>query len=141
MALAESLATVVSVGQSQGSPLASEALAEVAPTDLAYVIYTSGTTGHPKGVMIDHRGATNTIQSINSLFNVDHNDNGLCVSSLCFDLSVYDIWGLLACGGTVFMPEDKVTTQPWTWSELLDKHNISIWNTVPALAQASSVAV
>jgi len=135
MALAESLATVVSVGQSQGSPLASEALAEVAPTDLAYVIYTSGTTGHPKGVMIDHRGATNTIQSINSLFNVDHNDNGLCVSSLCFDLSVYDIWGLLACGGTVFMPEDKVTTQPWTWSELLDKHNISIWNTVPALAQ------
>ncbi len=135
VALGESLARVVRVGQPNDSPLALEQLAAVTPTDLAYVIYTSGTTGQPKGVMIDHRGAVNTIQSINQLFNVDHNDNSLCVSSLCFDLSVYDIWGLLACGGTVIMPEDKVTTQPWTWSDLLEKYNISIWNTVPALAQ------
>ncbi len=31
------------------------------PDDLAYVIFTSGSTGVPKGVMIDHRGAVNTI--------------------------------------------------------------------------------
>ena len=41
-----------------------------APDDLAYVIFTSGSTGAPKGVMIDHRGAVNTVLDINERFGV-----------------------------------------------------------------------
>src|SRR5262249_34416622 len=72
-----------------------------AAEDLAYVIYTSGSTGVPKGVMIDHRGAVNTILDINQRFAVGPHDRVLALSSLSFDLSVYDIFGTLAAGGTI----------------------------------------
>ena len=73
--------------------------------DLAYVIYTSGSTGEPKGVMIDHRGAVNTILDINGRFSVAAADRVLALSSLSFDLSVYDIFGTLAAGGTIIIPD------------------------------------
>jgi len=58
--------------------------------DIAYVIFTSGSTGQPKGVVIDHRGAVNTCIDINQRFNVTPRDRVLALSSLSFDLSVYD---------------------------------------------------
>jgi len=63
------------------------------------VIYTSGSTGVPKGVMIDHLGALNTVLDVNERFSVGPQDRTLAVSRLSFDLSVYDIFGMLAAGG------------------------------------------
>src|SRR5262249_53597298 len=57
--------------------------------DLAYVIYTSGSTGMPKGVMISHRSALNTIVDVNQRFDVGPDDSVFGLSSLGFDLSVY----------------------------------------------------
>ncbi|MEP7271063.1 MAG: amino acid adenylation domain-containing protein, partial [Acidobacteriota bacterium] len=45
--------------------------------DLAYVIFTSGSTGEPKGVMIDHRGAVNTIVDLNERYGVGSGDRVL----------------------------------------------------------------
>ena len=67
--------------------------------DLAYVIFTSGSTGQPKGVMIDHRGALNTVVDVNQRLGTGPADRVLALSSLSFDLSVWDIFGLLAAGG------------------------------------------
>jgi amino acid adenylation domain-containing protein len=105
------------------------------PEDLAYVIYTSGSTGLPKGVMIDHRGAVNTILDINDRFGVGPNDRVLALSSLSFDLSVYDIFGILAAGGTLVMPEQVDTRDPSKWAELIARENVTIWNSVPALME------
>jgi non-ribosomal peptide synthetase component F len=69
-----------------------------AENDLAYVIFTSGSTGEPKGVMIEHRSALNTVLDINERFGVSADDRILALSSLSFDLSVYDIFGALAAG-------------------------------------------
>ena len=105
------------------------------PEDLAYVIYTSGSTGVPKGVMIDHRGALNTVLDINQRFAVGPQDRILAVSRLSFDLSVYDVFGLLAAGGTIVMPAADLAYDANHWAELILKEKVTIWDTVPALAQ------
>lgn len=103
--------------------------------DLAYVIFTSGSTGLPKGVMIDHRGAVNTILDINQRFNVKPTDRVLALSSLSFDLSVYDIFGTLAAGGTIVIPDASATRDPAHWIELILREQVTIWNSVPALME------
>lgn len=113
-----------------------EPLADVqAASDLAYVIFTSGSTGIPKGVMIDHRGAVNTIEDINRRFAVTDRDAVLALSALNFDLSVYDIFGLLAVGGTIVIPDAAFERDSLEWTRLVESHGVTIWNTVPALAQ------
>ncbi|MCB0197255.1 MAG: amino acid adenylation domain-containing protein, partial [Anaerolineae bacterium] len=105
------------------------------PTDLAYVIYTSGSTGLPKGVMIDHRGAVNTLLDLNDRFAIGSNDRVLALSNLNFDLSVYDIFGTLAAGGTIVMPEAERRIDPAHWLTLIRDHQVTLWNSVPALMQ------
>ncbi len=105
------------------------------PRDLAYVIYTSGSTGLPKGVMEEHEGVLNTVIDINERFGVTHADRGFLLSSLGFDLSVYDIFGLLSAGGTIVFPDPAGVRDPAHWAEQIERHGVTIWNTVPALMQ------
>jgi amino acid adenylation domain-containing protein len=104
-------------------------------TDLAYVIYTSGSTGQPKGVMIDHRAAVNTILDMNRRFGITATDCVLAVSSLSFDLSVYDIFGTLAAGGTIILPHAAAGPDPALWVEQMRWHGVTLWNSVPALME------
>ena len=103
--------------------------------DLAYIIYTSGSTGLPKGVMISHRGAMNTVLDINRRFAVGPSDRMLALTPLSFDLSVYDLFGPFAVGGALVMPEAGSGRAPWHWAELLEQHRVTLWNTVPALME------
>lgn len=105
------------------------------PEDLAYVIYTSGSTGLPKGVMIDHRGAVNTLLDLNTRCAVGPADRVLALSSLSFDLSVYDIFGTLGAGGALVMPDADAAQDPAHWARLLRQEKITIWNSVPALME------
>ncbi|MDR5002044.1 hybrid non-ribosomal peptide synthetase/type I polyketide synthase [Brevibacillus parabrevis] len=105
--------------------------AAVQPEQLAYVIYTSGSTGNPKGVMIRHVAACNTIQDINQKFHVAAHDRILGVSSLCFDLSVYDIFGAFAAGATLVLVKDQKDMAQL--ADTITAKNITIWNSVPAI--------
>lgn len=64
--------------------------------DIAYVIFTSGSTGTPKGVAVAHFPAVNLIEWVNTTFSVGPDDRILFITSLTFDLSVYDVFGVLA---------------------------------------------
>ena len=99
---------------------------------LAYVICTSGTTGKPKGVMITHQSAMNTILDVNEKFQVTDSDKAIALSNLNFDLSVYDIFGMLSAGGTIVMPDYQVKKEPKHWIRLLVEKGVTVWNTVPA---------
>ena len=101
-------------------------------SDEAYIIHTSGSTGKPKGVVITHEGAVNTIEDINGRFDVTKDDAALALSNLWFDLSVYDIFGLLSVGGKIVYPETERYIDPSHWAELVENENITVWNSVPA---------
>jgi amino acid adenylation domain-containing protein/FkbM family methyltransferase len=105
------------------------------PRDLAYIIYTSGSTGRPKGVMIEHLAAVNTLIDINQRFGITSDDRVLAVSALNFDLSVYDILGILAAGGTMVLPSAGGAKDPAHWLSLVNAHQVTLWNSVPALMQ------
>jgi epothilone synthetase B len=105
------------------------------PDDLAYVVYTSGSTGTPKGVMVTHRAARNTIADINERFGVGPADRVLALSSLSFDLSVYDLFGLLGAGGTVVLPDPTSARDPQHWLQLAQTHHVTVWNSVPGLME------
>jgi pyochelin synthetase len=103
--------------------------------DLAYVIYTSGSTGRPKGVMISHRSAVNTVTDINHRFKVTSEDRGLALAALGFDLSVYDVFGVLGVGGCLVLPDPDRRGDPSHWAELIARHRVTLWNSVPAQLQ------
>ena len=102
------------------------------PSDLAYVIFTSGSTGRPKGVMIEHRAAANTIIDLNRRFKIGPDDRTLALSALSFDLSVYDIFGMLAAGGAIVFPQASGLRDPIHWTDLVKRERVTIWNSVPA---------
>jgi amino acid adenylation domain-containing protein len=85
--------------------------------------------------MIEHAAALNTVVDVNRRFAVGPADRVLAVSSLSFDLSVYDLFGLLAAGGAVVIPEAAAGRDPGRWLELMDEHGVTVWNTVPALLE------
>ncbi len=101
--------------------------------NLAYVIFTSGSTGTPKGVMIEHRAAQNTVADINARFGIGPKDRVLGLSSLSFDLSVWDIFGILGAGGTLVLPDPDRPRDPAHWAALARHHQVTVWNSVPAL--------
>ncbi len=102
--------------------------------DTAYVIYTSGTTGNPKGVVISHGAAANTIKDIVKRFEFSDQDRVICLSSFGFDLSIFDIFGTLYCGATIVIAGDYRN-----FDELhkiaVDNH-ITVWNSVPSTMNA-----
>ncbi|MFT8717724.1 amino acid adenylation domain-containing protein [Gluconobacter potus] len=102
------------------------------PTDLAYIIYTSGSTGEPKGVMLDHRGPVNYVLDINARLGIGSTDRTFGLSSLSFDLSVYDMFGIFAAGGALVLPEAGDAKDPALWAQYL-RQGITVWNSVPAL--------
>ncbi|CAF1390131.1 unnamed protein product [Adineta steineri] len=104
-------------------------------TDLAYVIFTSGSTGIPKGVMINHQAALNTILDINSRLELSTKDRIFGLSHLNFDLSVYDIFGILSAGGTIVIPDHDHYKNPEHWYDMITKYHVTIWNSVPMLMQ------
>jgi amino acid adenylation domain-containing protein len=117
----------------EGEPAAGVSLPAVEASDLAYVIFTSGSTGEPKGVMIEHGAALNTIADTIERFGLGPSDRVLALSSLSFDLSVFDLLAPLSVGGAIVMPDAGAARTPSHWVELIETHGVTVWNSVPSL--------
>src|SRR5579864_3370205 len=95
--------------------------------NLAYVIYTSGSTGTPKGTMIRHRSAAVLLGWAQSVFFPEELAGVLASTSICFDLSIFEIFVPLSCGGTVIMAENALSL-----GELPNRGQVTLINTVPS---------
>ncbi len=98
---------------------------------LAYAIFTSGSTGTPKGVAVTHKGLCNTVLDINRRFEITEKDRILCVTSFCFDLSVYDIFGAFASGAEFYIARDSRDVDDLI--NIIDREKITFLNCVPAI--------
>jgi amino acid adenylation domain-containing protein len=102
---------------------------------VAYVIFTSGSTGTPKGVAVTHRAAANVIDWVNRVHDVGPADRLLFVTSLCFDLSVYDIFGTLAAGASIRLVSNAELQEPARLLDILRTEEITFWDSAPAAMQ------
>ncbi|HET8708020.1 MAG TPA: amino acid adenylation domain-containing protein, partial [Pseudomonadales bacterium] len=98
---------------------------------LSYAIYTSGSTGLPKGVAIEHRSVVAFIAWAGSVFAPEDWNGVAAATSICFDLSVYEIFATLALGGKIVLAENALAI-PQTPA----KDEITLINTVPSAIAA-----
>lgn len=114
----------------------SGALANVSePGDTAYIIFTSGSTGTPKGVEVAHQPGVNLVDWVNRTYDVGGDDRILQVTSLCFDLSVYDIFGGLAAGASLQIATADDMRDPRRLVGLLTEQPVTFWNSAPPALQ------
>lgn len=109
--------------------------ADAAPESLAYVIYTSGSTGLPKGVMVSHAAAYNTLADLGQRLGLGPRDRVIALASLSFDLSVFDLFGITAAGGAVVIPAPGQERDPAAWCRLMREQDVTVWNSTPSLMQ------
>ncbi|MDT0482760.1 non-ribosomal peptide synthetase [Streptomyces doebereineriae] len=106
------------------------------PRTLAYVIYTSGSTGRPKGSANEHGGVVNTLTGLNRTLGLGPTDRMLAISSLNYDMSVYEILGSLLAGACVVVPPDDLEiTDPVQLRRLVIDTRVTAWSSAPALLE------
>ncbi|MHC8338371.1 amino acid adenylation domain-containing protein [Pseudomonas sp. HLT2-19-2] len=103
----------------------------VTPDNLAYVIYTSGSTGKPKGVAIAHRNVLALIDWSTSVYSREDIQGVLASTSVCFDLSVWELFVTLANGGSVIIARNALELP-----QLPARDQVRLINTVPSAINA-----
>ena len=110
----------------EGAPVKSREL-NVTAQNLAYVLFTSGSTGRPKGVAVEHRNAGNFVQWAQTVFTREELARTLFATSMCFDLSIFEMFVPWSVGGAVVVAENIVSLP-----ELSASGEVTLINTVPS---------
>jgi amino acid adenylation domain-containing protein len=102
-------------------------IGRIDPDNLAYLIFTSGSTGVPKGVALTHRNASAFLAWAWGVFPPEDLAGVLAATSVCFDLSVFELFATLGRGGKVILAENALA---------LAQHpaagEVTLINTVPS---------
>lgn len=103
------------------------------PCDLCYVIYTSGSTGRPRGVMVEHRNAAHLVRAEAGIFRLFPFDRVYQGASLCFDLSVEEIWLAFHAGAPLVAATPEADQAGPDLSRWLADRGVTVLSCVPSL--------
>jgi amino acid adenylation domain-containing protein len=95
--------------------------------NLAYIIYTSGSTGKPKGVALEHRSVIHFLKWAQRIFSEEELAGVLASTSICFDLSIFEIFAPLSLGGRLILCENALQLP-----QIPHRHEVRLINTVPS---------
>ena len=115
------------------NPTDAERVRPLGPESTAYLIYTSGSTGLPKGVPVVHRPVAEYFVWFKGDYGIDENERLLQVASPGFDVSMGEIFGMLACGGRLVIPRPDGLSDVGYLTDLLHDEGITSMHFVPSL--------
>ena len=95
--------------------------------NLAYILYTSGSTGKPKGVAVEHRSVVALLSWATEVFTTEQLAGVLASTSFCFDISVFELFAPLSCGGKIILAENVLHLPTLPAAE-----EVTLINTVPS---------
>ena len=98
---------------------------------LMYVLYTSGSTGKPKGVMIKHAGVTSQMMWFRDELQVAAHSRVLGLATICFDISVLEMYLPLVSGGTLVYVDQGTQKDPFQLVEIIEKYGITVFQATP----------
>lgn len=113
----------------------------VSSDNLMYIIYTSGSTGLPKGVMVTHKNAVNYIRWSVDDGKLGTDDRMLLVTSISFDISVFEIFGALTSGATLVIASEDRLKDPGLLLEYIEAKGVNVWHSVPTLMAQLLIAI
>ncbi|MGW5569249.1 amino acid adenylation domain-containing protein [Streptomyces tendae] len=105
--------------------------AAAVPDDTAYVIYTSGTTGRPKGTTVTHGNVLALFDAAGPLFGFGPDDRWLLFHGIAFDFSVWEMWGALLRGGSLYVPDRTRLLDPEDCARLIRQEAVTVLNQTP----------
>ncbi|MDX3432761.1 amino acid adenylation domain-containing protein [Streptomyces sp. ME01-18a] len=100
--------------------------------DPAYVIYTSGSTGRPKGVVVPHSSVVTLLARTRPDMDFGPDDVWVQFHSYSFDFAVWELWGALAHGGELLVPEYALTRSPVDFHRLVRERGVTVLNQTPS---------
>ncbi|MGW4724129.1 non-ribosomal peptide synthetase [Streptomyces sp. S1] len=103
------------------------------PADLAYSIFTSGSTGRPKGVLVEHRNVTNFVRTTQEMFGLTADDRFLAFASTGFDVSVFELFGALLTGASVYLADEDERRDLSVLDRILAERRITVIDLPPAI--------
>ncbi|MBD2252590.1 non-ribosomal peptide synthetase [Nostoc parmelioides] len=121
---------IVSLDSQQSTVNSQQSTVNSQPSNLAYIIYTSGTTGIPKGVAITHQSPVTLMYWAREIYSPAELTGVLASTSICFDLSVFEIFVPLSWGGCVILADNALQLP-----ELPATVQVTLINTVPSAAR------
>ncbi|MCP4219802.1 MAG: amino acid adenylation domain-containing protein, partial [bacterium] len=112
-------------------------------SNAAYVIYTSGTTGRPKGVVVEHKHAVNTLVHRKKEYRMDSSSKSLQLFSYAFDGFVTSFFTPIISGAEIILLTEEqlrdITKIKQTILENKVTHFISVPTMYAAIIEALSV--
>lgn len=101
-----------------------------------YMIYTSGSTGRPKGVVNVHKGLVSYLTHMKNKFRFCPSDSIVQLTSLSFDISIFEIFETLLCGGRIFLMDDNQMRDPVFIDKEIIEHQVTFISMVPTMLRA-----